>query len=141
MRYRCSETINDFNDVRIRTYEARRVTTIFSNMDPYHALVEQITDYAIVVLDTEGIIRSWNAGARAITGYTEHEALGRPLATLVDEDLVARAVKTGRVSTQCWVTRKAGRPRWTQNIVQLMKAGRGGDARTLCWLCHDPFDI
>lgn len=109
-------------------------------MDPYHALVEQITDYAIVVLDTEGIIRSWNAGARAITGYTEREALGRPLATLVDEDLVAQAVKTGRASTQCWLARKAGRPRWTQNIVQVMKPGRGGE-RSLCWLCHDPFDI
>jgi PAS domain S-box-containing protein len=106
----------------------------------FHALVEQIADYAIVVLDADGIIRSWNAGARAITGYTEREAVGRPLSSLVDEALVGQAMKSGRASTQCWLTRKTGRPRWTQNIVQVMKSERG-DARTLCWMCHDPFDI
>jgi len=107
---------------------------------PFQALVEQITDYAIVVLDAEGIIRSWNAGAGAITGYTAHEALGRPLSTLLDEPLVAKAVKTGRASTQCWLNRKTGRPLWTQNVIQMVEPERGG-APTLCWTCQDPFHI
>lgn len=107
---------------------------------PFQALVEQMSDYAIVVLDTEGIIRSWNAGARAITGYTAREALGRPLSAMLDESFVNEAVKTGRASTQCWLQRKKGRPLWTRNVVQRVAPTRGG-APTLCWTCQDPFDI
>jgi PAS domain-containing protein len=43
---------------------------------PFQTLIDQISDYAIVVLDAQGIVKSWNAGAREITRYTEGEALG-----------------------------------------------------------------
>lgn len=105
----------------------------------FQALAEQITDYAIVLLDTEGVIRSWNAGARGITGYTAREALGRPLSTLLDTGLVDKAVKTGRAATECWLTRKSGDPLWTRNTVQLVTPAGGGTA-SLCWICQDPFD-
>lgn len=104
---------------------------------PFQALVEQISDYAIVVLDTQGIVQSWNAGARAITGYTEREAVGRPLAAFLEEDLVSAALKAGHASVQGWLMRKSGKPLWTENVVQTVTAGR--DSKTLCWVCQDPF--
>jgi PAS domain S-box-containing protein len=105
---------------------------------PFHALVDQISDYAIVVLDTGGIVQSWNAGARAITGYTEREAVGRPLTAFLQEDLAAKAVQAGKASTQCWLLRKGGKALWTANVVQTVTAERG--ATSLCWVCQDPFN-
>ena len=105
---------------------------------PFQALVEQISDYAIVMLDAQGIVQSWNAGARALTGYTEREAIGRPLSGFLAEDLVAQAIKGGKASLQCWLNRKSGKPLWTENMVQTVTVARG--ATSLCWVCQDPFD-
>jgi PAS domain S-box-containing protein len=106
---------------------------------PFQALIEQITGHAIVIVDTDGIIQSWNAGARAITGYTDREALGRPLSAFVGDSLVREAVKAGHASAQCWLARKGGAPLWTRNVVQVVSEESGG-ARALCWMCQDPFD-
>lgn len=105
----------------------------------FQAMVEQISDYAIVVLDTQGIVRSWNAGAREITGYTEREAVGRRLSEFLQEDLVSEAVKAGRAAMQCWLTRKSGKALWTDNVIQTVSAERGGTS--LCWVCQDPFNV
>ncbi len=105
---------------------------------PFQAMVEQISGHAIVMLDSNGVVRSWNAGARAITGYSEQESLGQPFSTFIGEDLVKKAMKSGRASMQCWLTRKGGRPLWTSNVVQTVTADRGATA--LCWMCQDPFD-
>lgn len=43
----------------------------------FRLLLESVTDYAIVMLDPEGRIVSWNVGAQRILGYTEQEVLGR----------------------------------------------------------------
>jgi PAS domain S-box-containing protein len=101
-------------------------------------LVDQISSYAIVLLNAEGIVQSWNVGARTITGYSDHEALGRPLSSFLHEDLVGKAVKGGRVSMQCWLKRKSGQALWTANVVQTVTADRG--STSLCWVCQDPFD-
>ncbi len=47
-------------------------------------LIEGTPD-AVVVADTEGVIRLWNAGAEAIFGYTPAEALGQTLDLIVPE--------------------------------------------------------
>jgi PAS domain S-box-containing protein len=39
-------------------------------------LVDAVTDYAIYMLDTEGRVASWNAGAARLKGYTAVEAIG-----------------------------------------------------------------
>ena len=42
----------------------------------YRMLIEAVTDYAIYMLDPEGLISSWNPGARRFKGYEESEILG-----------------------------------------------------------------
>jgi len=106
---------------------------------PFQSLIEQITGYAIVILDVDGTIRSWNAGASALTGYTAREAVGRSLSAFLGDRVVNAALKAGHASTQCWLLRKGGERRWTRNVVQRLKTDSGG-APALCWMCQDPFD-
>ena len=42
----------------------------------FELLVEAVADYAIFLLDQNGIIRSWNSGAQRIKGYSAEEAIG-----------------------------------------------------------------
>jgi PAS domain S-box-containing protein len=43
----------------------------------HRKMIEEIQDYAIVLLDIDGTILSWNKGAQLIKGYTEEEILGQ----------------------------------------------------------------
>src|ERR1700731_2829373 len=43
----------------------------------YRLLVEAVTDYAIYMLDPEGIVSSWNAGAQRCKGYEASEIIGQ----------------------------------------------------------------
>ena len=40
-------------------------------------MITEIQDYAIILLDIDGTILSWNAGAEKIKGYHEREILGQ----------------------------------------------------------------
>lgn len=46
--------------------------------DVYRKVVEEATDFAILLLDREGTIVSWNSGAENIFGYTAEEVVGHP---------------------------------------------------------------
>lgn len=50
--------------------------------DLLQLFVDDLTDYAIIVLDVNGIVLTWNAGARALLGYTAKEIVGRRLSDL-----------------------------------------------------------
>jgi PAS domain S-box-containing protein len=53
-----------------------------SGTHPYQLLVQSILDYAIFMVDVQGRIRSWNAGAEQIHGYRAAEIVGQPFALL-----------------------------------------------------------
>ena len=40
-------------------------------------MIEEIMDYAIILLDLDGTILTWNKGAQAIKGYKEEEVVGQ----------------------------------------------------------------
>lgn len=68
-------------------------------------LVEAITDVALVILDADGRITSWNAGARAITGWMPEEALGQHFSIIYPpEDAAA-----GKPDNELAVARETGR--------------------------------
>lgn len=100
------------------TAHAMRATTPQRSSDDYlHVLVAGITDYAIVMLDPNGCVASWNAGAQQVFGYHEEEAIGVPFAKFyLPEDVmhgrpaeVLRIVKaTGRHVEEEWQLRKDG---------------------------------
>src|SRR5690349_21953774 len=50
--------------------------------DPFRQLLDSVRDYAIYLLDHQGIIRSWNIGAELIKGFRADEIIGQPFAAL-----------------------------------------------------------
>src|ERR1700753_418335 len=47
------------------------------NERKFRLLVQGVTDYAIYMLDPEGVITNWNTGAARIKGYSEEEVIGQ----------------------------------------------------------------
>jgi PAS domain S-box-containing protein len=97
-------------------------------------LIEQVVDYAIFVIDREGRIASWNAGAQRIKGYSAREIIGEPYAVFfTDEDrragkpqeILARARREGRFEEEGWRVRKDGQRFWASVVVTALKDARG----------------
>ena len=68
-------------------------------------MIAEIQDYAIILLDLDGTILSWNKGAEKIKGYKESEILGQNFRVFympqdrqakLPEQLIALAIKEGR---------------------------------------------
>ena len=92
----------------------------------FRLLVQAVGDYAIFLLDTEGRIRSWNAGARRLKGYEADEIIGRSFETFYPEDAIHRrfpqhelreAVRTGRFEDEGWRLRKDGSRFWASVVI------------------------
>lgn len=91
---------------------------------------ENTRDYAIIVVDEQSRISSWNNGAEAIFGYSKSEAEGKPFAFLfTDEDKIAGipeqelsvARKLGRSEDERWHLRKDGRKFYCSGEVSLLR--------------------
>ncbi len=52
----------------------------------YRRLIEAVTDYAIYMLDSTGIVSSWNPGAQRFKGYTPSEIIGQHFSRFYTED-------------------------------------------------------
>ena len=62
---------------------SERVTRRRISTSDYEMLVRTVTDYAIYMLDPDGTIASWNAGAECLKGYTEVEIVGQHFSRLL----------------------------------------------------------
>lgn len=77
------ETNNDITALKL-TQESLR-----ASQESARFLVDNVKDYAIYMLDTEGKVASWNRGAERIKGYNEEEIIGQPLSLFyITEDVV-----------------------------------------------------
>ena len=100
--------------------------TADSDESRYRLLVEGITDYAIYMLDPQGMISSWNPGAARFKGYAAAEILGQHFSRFYTEDDRARdlpghALRTareeGRFESQGWRVRKDGTRFWAHVVI------------------------
>jgi PAS domain S-box-containing protein len=100
----------------------------------YRLLVEAIGDYAIVMLDPEGRITSWNSGAERCTGYRAAEIIGSSFSRFYAEDdrkagLAARAldtaVRTGKFESEGWRLRKDGSRFWAHVVIDPIRDENG----------------
>jgi len=60
---------------------ADRYRASLSEDGRYRLLVEAIADYAIYMVDPNGVVTSWNLGARRFKGYEAYEIIGKNFAT------------------------------------------------------------
>lgn len=87
----------------------------------YHKMVQEVQDYAIIMLDEKGNVISWNIGAERIKGYPAKEIIGvnfrifypdRDKEAGLPEKLIEIAVKTGKATHEGWRIRKDGSRFW-----------------------------
>ncbi|MGO4552301.1 PAS domain S-box protein [Lysobacter sp. 2RAF19] len=92
----------------------------------YRRLVGEVPDYAIFMLDPDGIVRTWNAGAQRIKGYTAEEIIGRHFSTFYPQERIDAkwpdhellvASETGRFEDEGWRVRKDGSQFWANVII------------------------
>ncbi|WP_312406545.1 PAS domain-containing sensor histidine kinase [Rhizobium sp.] len=100
----------------------------------YRLLVDAITDYAIYLLDTEGHVSSWNAGAQRFKGYTEQEILGEHFSKFytsedkaagVPAKALATAEEVGRFEAEGWRVRKDGERFWAHVVIDAIRGPTG----------------
>jgi PAS domain S-box-containing protein len=96
----------------------------------FRLLVENVVDYAIYILDPEGYIVSWNAGAQSIHGYRSDEILGRHLSCFYPpedaqrgkaEEVLIAAAGEGRFEDEGWRARKDGSQFWASVVLTALK--------------------
>jgi PAS domain S-box-containing protein len=100
----------------------------------FRLLVQGVTDYAIYMLDPEGRVTNWNAGAARIKGYAEAEIVGSHFSrfyTQEDRDagVPVRALETarreGRFEAEGWRVRKDGTRFWASVIIDAIRDESG----------------
>src|SRR5258706_3307210 len=97
-------------------------------------LIEAIHDYAIYMLNPDGLVTTWNAGAQRFKGYAEAEVLGTPFSRFyVEEDrkagLPQRALKIaaaeGKFESEGWRVRKDGTRFWAHVVIDPIRDRSG----------------
>jgi len=113
---------------------ARRASTDHVDDSMFRLMVDAVTDYAIFLLDPEGLIRSWNAGAQRIKGYAAEDVIGRHFSMFYDEDLLAQdlparelviARAEGRFEGEGWRLRKDGSRFWANVVITALRDAHG----------------
>ncbi len=98
--------------------------------DSLRLFVESVKDYAIVMLDPDGRIVSWNPGAERIKGYREEEVLGKHFSCFYPSESVQRGVpeqelniaaKEGRFEDEGWRMRKDGKQFWASVVISALR--------------------
>jgi PAS domain S-box-containing protein len=93
------------------------------HLDFLDILVSQVAEYAIVRLDVDGTVASWNVGAERVEGYPADAAIGRHFALFFPEEdvragvpqrLLDEAGETGRSGHQGWGVRSDGTRFWAE---------------------------
>ena len=100
----------------------------------FAGLVRAVAEYAIILLDAQGRICEWNTGACNLTGYTQQDIIGMPLARLfsiddIADDLpaltLAHARRHGTSSGECLWRRRDGSTFWGHGTIQATRADDG----------------
>jgi PAS domain S-box-containing protein len=98
--------------------------------EQFRLLVQGVTDYAIYMLDVDGHVVSWNAGAQRIKGYTPEEIIGRHFsnfyteadrATGLPRTGLETAKQTGRWEHEGQRVRKDGTPFWAHVVIDAIR--------------------
>ncbi|MFC7557686.1 PAS domain S-box protein [Pseudoroseomonas wenyumeiae] len=92
----------------------------------FRLLVQSVTDYAIFMLNCEGYVSNWNAGAERIKGYAEPEIVGCHFSRFYTSEDLAQGVpmvaletarREGRFEAEGWRVRKDGERFWASVVI------------------------
>jgi len=96
----------------------------------YRLLVDGVKDYAILLLDPEGRVKSWNKGAELLTGYQAAEILGQNFSTFYSaaskaagepRQSLEQAAQEGRSYHEGWRVRRNGEQFWASALTTALR--------------------
>src|SRR6185369_13931932 len=116
------------------TLRKRAEQELRESEERFRTLVENVQDYAIYMLDAQGRVASWNAGAERIEGYNAVEILGSPFDRFFTEEdirdgaprlILANAASDGRHEMEGWRVRKDGTRFFSNVLVTALRSATG----------------
>jgi PAS domain S-box-containing protein len=119
--------------VQIRRRRAMQQALVESE-EQLRLTMESVVGYAIVMLDPDGRVKTWNAGAERILGYTRDQAHEHALASFYPPDQVQqgepaadldRAVRHGSHAVEGWRVRRDGSAFWATTVLNVIVAPDG----------------
>lgn len=99
---------------------------LWKNHIQFRSFTQEVSDYAIFIVDTKGTVINWNVGAERIKGYRADEIIGRNMEcfyTHEDQEsgvplqLLQKAAAEGRVENEAWRVRKDGSRFWADVFI------------------------
>ena len=102
--------------------------------EQFRVFIESVRDYALLILDTEGRITTWNRGAESIKGYKAAEILGEHFSKFYPPESIASglpqrelvgAARDGRYEDEGWRVRKDGTRFWANVIITALRDSDG----------------
>lgn len=97
-------------------------------------LIDQVSDYAIFLLDPHGNVASWNPGAQKIKGYRAEEIIGRHFSKFYPPETrtadwpqreLELAQRYGRFEDEGWRLRKDGSRFWANVVITTLRDAEG----------------
>lgn len=114
----------------------------------FRMLIEAVKDYAVYMLDADGLISSWNAGAEWMKGYRASEIIGQHFSRFFlpedrkqgkPEQILRTAAAEGRFEEECWRVRKCG-AKFRAHVVITALRDSSGELRGFAHVTRDISD-
>lgn len=108
------------------TKQKEQQAALYESEQRFRLLVQGVRDCAIYMLDTEGQITNWNAGAELIKGYTAEEIVGQHFSRFYTEEdrasgeperALATALTEGKYEREAFRVRKDGSLFWAHVLI------------------------
>ncbi|HVX25651.1 MAG TPA: PAS domain-containing protein [Parafilimonas sp.] len=126
--------VQDVLNISIDVTESQLLTLRLADMNEeikqkefeHQRMINEIEDYAILMIDKNGIIQNWNKGAEKIKGYTADEIIGKNFRIFyrkedqqrrLPETLLEEAIKNGKANHEGWRVRKDGTTFWGNIVI------------------------
>ncbi len=139
-RKQAEEAIRQLNETLEQRVEqrsqlmAQAFTELRASEKRFRLLVQGVADYAIFMLDPNGFVTNWNAGAARIKGYAAEEIIGRHFSQFYTEEdrqdglperVLETARRTGKYEAEGWRVRKDGTRFWANVVIDAIHDGTG----------------
>jgi PAS domain S-box-containing protein len=128
-RKRAEDQLNIFTEELKQRNEALR-----QSEERYHKMISEIQDYAILLLNKDGIVQNWNTGAFLIKGYSADEIIGKSFTLFypkeelkrnLPERLLREAEEKGKAIHEGWRVKKDGTRFWGSAVITALHDERG----------------
>jgi len=130
----CLALTASFYDRRLAEFAEREATAVRQTEHQFSVLLQGVRDYAIYLIDPQGHVANWNAGAQRIKGYAAEEIIGQHFSLFyLQEDIEAgepeqaldAALRNGSCEKQGWRLRKDGSRFWAHVIIDTIRDDSG----------------